>query len=409
MTHEELAGRRVLILVENNSVPRDPRVWNESRSLHAAGCEVVVVCPVGADDESRPFEQRDGIEIHRFAHRPSSGGVAGYAVEYLAASRRIWRLIRRLSADRPFDVVQACNPPDLLLPVARAAGAGGAAFVFDHHDLVPELFESRFGRRGPEHVAARWLEWSSFHLADVVLSTNESYRSVAIARGGKDPEDVFVVRNGPEPDVLAPAAPVPALKRGKPFLLAYLGIMGPQDGVDHAVRALDALHQSRDDWHAIFAGSGDALPGLRRLAAELHLTDVVEFPGRIESAAIVDLLSTADVCLAPEPSSPLNDVSTMVKIGEYMSFARPIVAFDLAESRFTAGDAALYAEPNDERQYAQRISELLDDDGLRLAMGRLGRSRIEERFSWGHSEQSLLRAYVRALEKRGHNHLTAST
>jgi glycosyltransferase involved in cell wall biosynthesis len=409
MTHEELAGRRVLILVENNSVPRDPRVWNESRSLHAAGCEVVVICPVGADDESRPHEQRDGIEIHRFAHRPSSGGVVGYALEYLAASRRIWRLIRRLSADRPFDVVQACNPPDLLLPVARAAGAGGAAFVFDHHDLVPELFESRFGRRGPEHVVARRLEQSSFHLADVVLSTNESYRTVAVTRGGKEPEDVFVVRNGPDPDVLAPSAPVPELKQGKPFLLAYLGIMGPQDGVDHAVRALRALRELRDDWHAVFAGSGDALPGLRRLAAELDLADVVEFPGRIDAPAIADLLSTADVCLAPEPSSPLNDVSTMMKIGEYMSFARPVVAFDLPESRFTAGDAALYAEPNDERQYADRISELLDDEERRLAMGRLGRSRIEERFSWAHSEQSLLRAYARALEKRAPGYLTAST
>jgi glycosyltransferase involved in cell wall biosynthesis len=409
MTHTELAGRRVLILVENNSVPNDPRVWNESRSLRAAGCEVAVICPVGAGDESKPFEQRDGIEIHRFDHRPSSGGVGGYAIEYLTASRMIWRLIRRVAADRPFDVVQACNPPDLLLPVARAAGVGRAAFVYDHHDLVPELFESRYGRRGPEHVVARWFERSSFHLADVVLSTNESYRRVAITRGGKDPEDVFVVRNGPDPDVLAPAASAPELKRGKPFLLAYLGIMGPQDGVDHAVRALRALRESREDWHAVFAGSGDALPGLQRLAGELDLADLVEFPGRIESAAIADLLSTADVCLAPEPSSPLNDVSTMMKIGEYMSFARPIVAFDLAESRFTAGDAALYAEPNDERQYAQRISELLDDDQLRLAMGRLGRSRIVERLSWAHSEQSLLRAYARALEKRGHAHLTAST
>jgi glycosyltransferase involved in cell wall biosynthesis len=401
MTDEQLAGRRVLILVENFSVPGDPRVWDESRTLQRAGSEVVVICPVGAGDASTTFEERDGIEIHRFEPSPSSGGLLGYALEYLAAGWKIWRLIRRVSSARGFDVVQACNPPDVLLLVARAAGTRRAALVFDHHDLVPELFESRFGGRGLAHAVARWLERVSFRLADVVISTNESYRRIAIARGRKQPEDVFVVRNGPDPDVLVQAGAVPELKRGKRFLLAYLGIMGPQDGVDHAVRALAALRELRDDWHAVLAGDGDALPGLRHLATELGLDDVVEFPGRIELPGIVDLLSTADVCLAPEPSSPLNDASTMVKIGEYMAFSRPIVAFDLPESRLTAGDAALYAVPNDERQYAERIAELLDDEERRLGMGRVGRSRIEERFSWAHSEQSLLRAYARALEKRG--------
>jgi glycosyltransferase involved in cell wall biosynthesis len=391
------ATGRVLILVENLSVPRDPRVWHEAVSLHRAGFEVVVVSPRGEAAESEEHTLHDGVEIHRFKMRSSSGGLVGYAVEYLTAMWRIGVLVRRLSRHRAFDVIHACNPPDLLLPTVVIAGRRGARLIFDHHDLVPELFEARYGRRGLGYTVARLLERLTFALADVVLATNESYREVAISRGGVAPENVFVVRNGPDPAVFARGAPVASLKRGKPYLLAYLGIMGAQDGVDYALRALATLRQRREDWHAVFAGDGEMLASLRELAHELGLEAAVEFVGRIDRAEIVELLSTADVCLAPEPQSPLNDLSTMVKIGEYMAFACPIVAFDLKESRFTAQDAGLYAVPNDPADFASRIDEFLDSPGLRSDAGFAGRERVEKTLAWKHSERELLAAYEHAL------------
>jgi glycosyltransferase involved in cell wall biosynthesis len=388
---------RVLVLVENNSVPSDRRVWDISRALIQAGYEVTVVCPQGRGDQQASFETREGIEIHRYPLHPAEGGVLGYLREYTCALWHTWRIVRRLSRMRPFDVVHACNPPDFLLFAAWPARRGGARLVFDHHDLTPELFLSRFGR------SHRWLyrlalllERATFATADVVLATNESYRTVALTRGRKHPDDVFVVRNGPDLERLRPVAVEPALKRGRDILIAYVGMMAPQDGVDHALRALAGL-KHRPDWHAIFAGEGEARPDLDRLTAQLGLGDRVEFVGWLDDSQIAQLLSSADLCLAPEPRSPLNDVSTMIKIAEYMALSRPLVAYGLRESRHTAGDAAAYAEPNDVGAYAARIEELLEDPKRRVEMGKRGRERVERELSWQHSTRSLEAAYVTAL------------
>lgn len=397
------AGRSVLVLVENLSVPFDRRVWQECMSLRRAGFDVTVICPSGRDRDVAAFEEREGVRIHRFQLRPASGGGLSYIREYAAALWKIQRLIQNLSRRTRFDIVHACNPPDLLLfPAARLRRRYGTRLVFDHHDLAPELYLSRFDkRRDLVYRALRLFERLSLRIADVVIATNESYRELAIMRGAKREEDVFVVRNGPDLDRFKPVVPDPAWKRGKPYLLAYVGMMGPQDGVDYALRALAKLKEQRSDWHALFVGDGDVVPEMKVFADELGLHDLIEFTGLLPSEAVVRVLSTADVCLAPEPRNALNDLSTMIKVAEYLAMSRPVVAFDLKETRRTAESAARYAPVNDVDRYATEISSLLDDEGLRLAMGTAGRRRVEKVLAWEHSERSLLDAYKRALSRNG--------
>lgn len=392
----------VLIISENASVPADRRVWNESRALTAAGWKVVIVSPKGEKRDTASFESLDGVDIHRFPLRPASGSPLSYAREYGQALWRIRALTRRLARQRNFDVVHACNPPDFLLLGARGLRRRGAAFVFDHHDLVPELYQSRFGgSNGVLYRVALALEQVAFRMADVVIATNDSYRQVALTRGRMKPEDVFVVRNGPNLQRFRPAEPDPSLRRGRAHLIAYLGIMGPQDGIDHGVRALGWLGAQRDDWHAIFIGEGDVLPAMQRLAAELGVGERVEFVGWRYDDDIRTILSSADICLAPDPPSPLNDVSTMIKIPEYMAMGRPVVCYPLAESRISAGDAAVYAEAANPESLGRSISSLLDDPQRRARLGALGRERVEKELSWERSEVVLRAAYARALERAG--------
>lgn len=392
---------RALILVENLSVPLDRRVWQECRALRDEGWEVAVVCPQGTTQDREEHEVLEGVDIRRYPVNVAAGGRFGYLREYGGAFFRMSRLVRSLAAARPFDVVQACNPPDLLYLTALAQRRRGAAFVFDHHDLIPELYLSRFGRgKDALYRAVVAAERLTFRLADVVISTNESYRLVALTRGGKRPEDVFVVRSAPDLSRFTAAQPDSSLKRGKRHLLAYLGVMGPQDGIDYALRALADLRKCRDDWHAVFLGGGDVLAAMRDLARELGLAEHVDFTGRVPDEEVQRVLSTADVCLAPDPKNPLNDISTMNKILEYMAMERPVVAFDLLEARTSAGDAAVYAESNNVAAYAAAINALLDDEPQRRAMGALGRQRVAGPLSWDRSREAYLAAYERALARR---------
>ena len=386
------------ILVENLSVPFDRRVWQEAQALHEAGYSVTVICPQGRSRDREAYELVDGVAIHRYPLTGADGGPLSYAREYGPALARTALLLRRLHRRTPFDVVHACNPPDALILTALTLRFRGAALVYDQHDLVPELYRSRFGDDKLLYRATLAAERAAFLAADVVLSTNESYRRVALERGRKRPEDVFVVRSAPAADRFRAVAPDASLRRGKRYVLAYLGVMGPQDGVDHALRALRSLRQTRDDWRAIFVGDGDVFEAMRTLAAELELDDVVEFTGRIPDADVIRILSTADVCLSPDPKNPLNDVSTMNKVVEYMSLARPIVSYDLRETRVSAGAAALYARPNDVEDFARCIASLLDSPELRARMGEVGRRRVETDISWERSRERLLAAYARARE-----------
>jgi glycosyltransferase involved in cell wall biosynthesis len=387
---------RLLMISENAPVPADRRVWNECRTLAGTGWDVVVVCAQAPGGRQAATEVLEGVEIHRYPLRPA-GAALDYGREYAQALWRIRGLVRQLEGRRGFDVVHTANPPDFLLLAARSSRARGARLIFDHHDLMPELFRARFGRAGLPYRTLLAVERRALRSADVVISTNESYRRIAIERAGVPPERVFVVRNGPDLDRFQPVAPDPALTRGRKHLLAYLGLMGPQDGIDHALHALAAVRRLReDDWHAVFVGEGEVRGEMEGLAEELGLSSQVEFAGWRGDDDIRRILSTADVCLAPDPPSPLNDVSTMIKIPEYMAMGRAIASYDLAESRVSAGPAAAYADSPEPESLGRCIHELLEDPAQRREMGDRGRERVEG-LSWQRSSESLLAAYWHAV------------
>ncbi|OLZ56135.1 glycosyltransferase family 4 protein [Amycolatopsis keratiniphila] len=388
---------KALILVENLSVPFDRRVWQECQTLTGAGWEVHVICPQGTKRDTEAEVTIDGVHILRYPLKAATGGPAGYVQEYGSA---LWHTLRLARKVGKVDVVHACNPPDLLFLVALYLKRQGAKFIFDQHDLCPELYLSRFDR-GEDFLyrAVCALERRTYKTADVVIATNESYKDVAVKRGGKSPDDVFVVRSAPVVERFHMVPAEPELKKGKPHLLAYLGVMGPQDGVDYALRALASLRDEvgRADWHAVFIGSGDAFDAMVALSKELKLDDQVEFTGRISDEDLLRYLSSADVCLSPDPLNPLNDVSTMNKIMEYMAMSRPIVSFELREARVSAGEAALYAPANDEPEFAKLIAHLLDSPEQRAEMGELGRARVAGPLSWENSQKALLAAYAAAV------------
>ncbi|MFE3290951.1 glycosyltransferase [Rhodococcus sp. NPDC059234] len=390
----------VLILVENLSVPFDRRVWQESRALVDAGYRVTVISPTGTGQDREMEAVIDGVRILRYHLCASTGGPLGYLREYGLALWHTLRLALKVRREGRIDVVHACNPPDLLFLVALVLRPWGTRFVFDHHDLVPELFVSRFPDGGTTlQRLTKLVERLTFAAADAVISTNESYRRVAIERGRMAPDKVAVVRSAPDLSRFVRQSPDPGLRRGKRYLVAYLGVMGPQDGIDYALRSLERLRTDlgRDDVHAIFMGSGDAFDDMVALSEQLGISDMVEFPGRVPDEFVQRCLSTADLCLSPDPLNPLNDVSTMNKVVEYMAMERPLVSFDLVETRVSAGDAATYVPANDEAAFAKSIDELLDDEERRHRMGRVGRARVERELSWEVSRRALLEFYGRLL------------
>jgi len=391
---------RVLIIVQNLSVPFDRRVWLECQALVSAGHQVAVVCP--KDNGDPGYQVLDGVELYKYPGYAPGGGKLSYLMEYaysLAATARLTLKARRRTGR--FDVFQACNPPDIFWPIALALRAmDRTRFVFDHHDLCPELFESRFptGPRLP-YRALLAMERRTHRAADHVIATNDSYREIAITRSGKSPADVTVVRTGPDPQRLKRGPAFPELRRGRKFLAAYIGVMGPQDGVDIVVRAAGiVVHKlGRDDIAFTVMGSGDCLEDLIALRDELGLQDHVEFTGRVPDELVTRVLSTADVGLSPDPKNPLNDLSTMNKSMEYMAFELPVIAFDLRETRVSCGNAGVYVTPNDEYQYAQAIVTLMEDEPKRAELGKLGRERVEQELAWPHQERAYLRVYERLL------------
>ena len=389
---------RILVLVENLSVPFDRRVWQESRALLEAGFGVDVICPKGDNRDAEEFAEIEGVFIHRYPLRAATGGPFGYVREYGLALWHTARIGVRLGRRHRYVAVHACNPPDMLFLPVLWMRLRGTKFVFDHHDLVPELYVSRFGESKKwMHRISGLLERMTLKFAHGVISTNESYRQVAIERGGKHPDTVQVVRSAPDLNRFRSANADPALRRGKEHLACYVGVMGPQDGVDYALRALAHLRDRRDDFHAIFVGSGDVFDDLKALSVSLGLDDLVEFTGRISDDELATVIATADVGIAPDPRNPLNDVSTMNKIMEYMALGVPIVSFDLIETRVSAGDAAVYAEPNDEREFGALIGELFDDPSRRECMAAIGTKRVSGELSWAVSSRNLVDFYERVL------------
>jgi glycosyltransferase involved in cell wall biosynthesis len=390
-------AKRVLIIVQNLPVPFDRRVWLECKALVAAGYDVSVVCPKGKDDPA--YEVIDTVRIYKYRPYAPGGSKASFIAEYVYSFLgTAWKtlLARRRG---PFAVMQACNPPDIFWPIAMALRlVDRTKFVFDHHDLCPELFQSRFpeGPRLP-YRGLLALERRTHRTADHVISTNDSYRDIAIRRSGKAPADVTVVRTGPDPEKLSRGPQDPEQRRGHRFLAAYIGVMGPQDGVDIVVRAADIVvhDMGRDDIAFTVIGSGDCFDELVALRDELKLGDHVEFTGRAPDEQVKKILSTADVGLSPDPKNPLNDVSTMNKTMEYMSFELPVVAFDLRETRVSAAAAAVYVTPNDVREYAKAIVDLMDDEATRAQLAKIGRTRVEDELAWSHQERAYVGVYDR--------------
>jgi glycosyltransferase involved in cell wall biosynthesis len=396
-----------------NAFPNDTRVKNECDALTEAGYTITVVA-LRKRDQPRT-EVINGVRVYRIprlelfqktAHENPTllqrvwlkvKSLLGYVSEYVYFTSACFVMSVYVALRRGFDVIHAHNPPDTLFLVALPWKLVGKRYVFDHHDLCPELYRSRYGAR--QDVLARalqWVEWGNLKLADVTIATNESYKQIHIQRGGRNPETVFVVRNGPNRGRMQVAAPSPRLRQMAKKILVYIGSLNPQDGVDYLLRSLQHLvyDLKRDDFHCVVIGSGDSLEDLRELKEQLQLNGQVELTGYVSDKELQECLAAADICVDPDPSSPLNDVSTWIKVMEYMAYGKPIVSFDLKETRFSAQDAALFVPCNDEMAFAKAIATLMDSPDLREKMGRFGRERVEKELQWAVVSKNLVKAYA---------------
>ena len=393
--------RRVLILVENLPSPFDRRVWQEALALRDAGYAVSIICPTGRGYEKR-YEVLEGVHIWRYALPTEGAGALGYALEYGVALAMTFYLSLKVCFARGFDVVHACNPPDLFFVIGAFYKFFGKKFLFDHHDANPELYEAKFGRRGLFWKLMCWLERMTFRTADVSLATNESYRRIAVERGGMAPERVYVVRSGPSLERMRITAPDEKLKKGKRYLIGYVGVMGRQEGIDLLLQAARALvfDLGRKDVHFGLVGGGTSLEEMQKLARQLGLSEYVTFTGRVPDADMLAMLNTADICVNPDVANPMNDISTMNKVMEYMALGKPMVQFDLTEGRFSAQEASLYAKRNDPADFAAKIAELIDDPQKRARMGAFGRRRVQEALEWRYEVPKLLAAYARLFADR---------
>ena len=387
-------GKRVLILVENLPCPFDRRVWQEATTLRDAGYQVSIICPTGRGYEKK-FEIIDKIHIYRYRLPVEAEGAVGYALEYSVALFWSFVLSCRVCFGRGFDVIHACNPPDLFFLIGGFFKLFGKKFLFDHHDINPELYEAKFGRRDFFYRLMLKLERWSFKTADVSIATNESYRSIAIERGGMPPGRVFVVRSGPSLERLRIVPGARQLKCGRRYLVGYVGVMGKQEGIDYLLRAVRHIvfDLGRQDIHFGLVGGGTSLETMKELAVALGVADYVTFTGRVSDDELLRMLNTADICVNPDVANAMNDKSTMNKIMEYMALAKPIVQFDLTEGRFSAQDASLYAKPNDSIDLAAKLVALLDNPLLRERMGTAGRRRVLNELAWHHEVPKLLAAY----------------
>ncbi|AJP74730.1 glycosyl transferase [Sphingomonas hengshuiensis] len=382
-----------MIIVENLPVPFDRRVWLEATTLRDAGYEVSVICPTGMD-YPKGYELVSGIHVYRHDLPAEGNGLAGYIREYGAALWSELTLTLRVLFTRGFDVIHACNPPDLIFLVAMLFRPLGKRFLFDHHDLCPELFETKFAKRGLQYRAMVLAERMTFALASVSIATNESYRRIAIERGKMRPDRVFVVRSGPNLAKIHPGPAQPELKQGRRYLIGYVGVIGRQEGLDLLVDAAALIRsQGRDDIHYGIVGGGPELEAIKAYAAERGVSDIFTFTGRAPDELMMAMLNTADVCVNPDRVDAMNDLSTMNKIMEYMALGKPIVQFDVTEGRFSAQDASLYARANDSLDFAANIVALLDDPDRRAQMGASGLQRVHDQLSWEHERPKLLAAY----------------
>ena len=395
-----LSGRKVLIVVENLPVPLDRRVWLEATTLVAHGYQVSVICPTGRGWD-KEYEELEGVYIYRYPEPPEAhSGAIAYAREWGGALRHMFRLAAKVWAERGFDVIHGCNPPDLIFLLAWRYRKRSVRYLFDHHDVCPELFEAKFGKRGLLYQAMLFLERLTFRTADVSIATNESFRDIAIQRGSMAPEDVFVVRSAPKIEKFEPGPAAPEIRAKAKTLIGYVGVIGQQEGMDLLVAAADHLIRklAYKDVHFMIVGFGPHLPEVQRDGAERGLEAHFTFTGALYGGDLLRVLNSTDIGVSPDPKNTMNDISTMNKVMEYMTLEKSLVQFDLKEGRASAGEVARYARANDPKDFAAQIAWLIDYPDAGREMGRKGRKRVLEELSWDHSVPHLLAAYDRVFE-----------
>ena len=395
-SYAHLSGKHVLIIVENLPVPFDRRVWQEATTLHEAGAEVSIICP-RMKGYTTARETLDGIDIYRHPLPVEASGALGYLVEYGTSIFWWYGYAAKIYAKKPFHVIHGCNPPDLIFAVALPFKLFGVKYVFDHHDINPEFYLAKFGKKDFFYRLMLLFERLTFMCADVSIATNESFREIAIRRGKMPADRVTVVRSGPKLDRLKLGPGNETYKNGRRYLVGYLGTISEAEGIDLLLTAVQRVVATRQDVQVAIIGGGTGQADMKALSEKLGLADYVDFYGRVTDERMVDVLNTADVCVNPDKPSEMNNLSTMNKIMEYMALKKPIVQFDLKEGRFSAQDASLYARPGDLTDFADKITYLLDNEAVRFRMGEFGYQRVLNELSWPHERGKLLRLYDRLL------------
>jgi glycosyltransferase involved in cell wall biosynthesis len=390
----EFAGKKILIIVENLPSPFDRRVWQEASALMEKGAEVSIICPKGKGYEKN-YEIINNISIYRHSLPFEADGIFGYFIEYGAALFWETLLSWKIFFTKGIDAIHICNPPDFLFLVTLPFKLIGKKILFDHHDINPELYYAKFGKKDLGYKLMILSEWLTFKTAKICIATNESYKKIAIERGEKNPDDVFVVRSGPSLDRLKKVKPKLSLKKGKKYLVGYLGVIGKQEGLNYLIDSCKYIveEKKRKDVHFICVGGGTELENIKKYSKEMGVSDYFTFTGRVSDKVLLDSLNTADICVNPDEYNEKADKSTMNKIMEYMALGKAIVQFDLTEGRFSAQKASLYAKRNDYKDMAEKILELLDNPSKRKKMGKLGYKRVKNELEWNYEKHNLYEAY----------------
>lgn len=393
-TTKEFVGKKVLIIVENLPSPFDRRVWQEATALRDNGATVSIICPTGKGYEKK-FEIIDNIAIYRHKLPCEADGPVGYLIEYTSALFWEYVLAIRCLLTRGFDVIHACNPPDLIFLVALPFKLLGKKFIFDHHDINPELYIAKFNKKDIFYKLMLFFERMTFKCADISIATNNSYKEIAIKRGGMNPDSVFVVRSGPSFDRLKIVPKVESIKQGRKYLVGYLGVVGKQEGLKYLIEAAVYIirDKNRKDIHFICVGGGTELENIKQYSKDRDVSEYFTFTGRVSDDEMLKVLNTADICVNPDEYNEMNDKSTMNKVMEYMALAKPIVQFDLTEGKYSAEEASLYANKNDSIDFAEKILILLDDPEKRKKMGAFGYNRVKYKLEWTYEKENLYKAY----------------
>lgn len=392
-------NKHILIIVENLPVPFDRRVWQEATTLKENGAKVSIICPK-MKDYTASYEVIDNIEIYRHSLPLEARGAMGYLIEYSTALFWEFVLSWKIYFKKRFQVIHGCNPPDLIFLVALWFRLLGVKYIFDHHDINPELYYAKFNKKGPFYRLMILFERLTFMTASYSIATNESYREIAIRRGKMKEDKVQVIRSGPKLDRLRILPPDEKFSKGRKFLVGYVGVIGEQEGIDLLLESIKHIVSLRHDIQFAIVGGGSDLEKMKQLTVKMELGDFVDFYGRVPDSLLIAILNSSDICVNPDKPTEMNNLSTMNKIMEYMALKKPVVQYDLKEGRFSAMDASLYATPGDTGDFASKIIILIDNEELRLKMGEFGYNRVLNELSWDFEKGKLLNFYERILLKK---------